>query len=147
MLGGRHSLIFVCRRPQTSTNLKLRVLAPQGASHVSRAPAYTLLGYPRASIIHLLPYLGTTRLVSGGMWWVRMLCACVPVWHEPESDRGHSCNVKEREREIIMYSKGAFQSPIQWHAIGPHRSSMLHPILIHDNWTGLSSICPVYKHT
>ena len=90
-------LFFVCRRPQAGMNLKLRDLAPfRVQSIVSRAPAYTLLGYlGGASIIPILPYRTWEEdgwCLSDGLWWGPCACTCactclcllcVCVWHEP----------------------------------------------------------------
>ena len=97
MLEAVTPFIFMCRRPQAGTNLKLRDLAPpQGTSHCFKCPGLHLIGLPGASIIAILPYLGRRRLVSDDVWCLvgacacACACACVPVWHEPESDRSHN---------------------------------------------------------
>ena len=97
MLAAVTPFIFMCRRPQAGTNLKLRDLAPpQGTSHCFKCPGLHLIGLPGASIIAILPYLGRRRLVSDDVWCLvgacacACACACVPVWHEPESDRSHN---------------------------------------------------------
>ena len=132
----------------------------EGAIHCFTCPGLHPIGLPwGASIIPIipLPYLGRKAvgvrlMVCGG--YLRMLVP-VPVVRvcgmnprRPESLEkviSQSCNIMETatKREIIMSSKGAFQSPIsylqspiQWHALGYRRSSMLHHILIYDNWPG-----------
>ena len=115
MLEVRHSLIFVCRarRPQTPgiwpppSPLRVHPI-------VSRAPACTPLGYLRASIFHHLTVPGSTRLVSGRVVGA-CLCVCVAGGTRVISQLLQYQG--ERREEIIMYSKGALQSPIQWHAI------------------------------
>ena len=144
-VGGRHSLIFVCRARRPPDNLKrnsgiwgpLRV-HPHCFTCPQPSPYWVTFG--RRSSTSYRPWEGSTRLGSG-VWWVRV-CVCVA-----GRTRGGKGNLpaaamsREREQEIIMYIKGALQSPIKWHATRAHRSSMLHHIPIHDNWAGLLSIC------
>ena len=143
----RSSFPYFCvPRPQAAgqSQTELRDLGPpQSASHCFTCPqaAPYWVTFGRRSSTSYRTWEGSTRLGSG-LRWVRV-CMCVAgrTRGGKVSSQTSCCNVKEREQEIIMYSKGALQSPIQWHATRAHRSSMLHHIPIHDNWAGRLSIC------
>ena len=98
--------IFVCRRPQAGTNLKLRDLAPpSGCLPLFQVPQLTpywaTLGRRSSPSYRTWDEHGWCPMASG----VRLL---VPAWHEPESDRSYNEEVisqlqrqgeRERERE------------------------------------------------
>ena len=115
MLEVRHSLISVCRarRPQTPG-----IWPPPPSEciplfHVPRhAPHWATFGRRSSTI---LPYLGAHGWCPD-VWWVRV-CVCVCGWRYTGNLPAAAISRREEREEIIMYSKGALQSPIQWHAI------------------------------
>lgn len=115
----RHSLIFVCRARRPPHNLKRK------SGHLPPLHCFKCHGMHPIDPIGLLSerrsstscrtWERSTRLVSD-VWWVRV---CVWVAGGTRGGKVISQLLQcpgERE-EIIMYSKGALQSPIQWHAM------------------------------
>lgn len=117
-------------------------------SHTPGVYPIGLLQYFRASIFHILPYLGgdegSTRLVSGVCGGCVSVSVCVCVWVARGTRGGKVIShllLLQYQGEIIMYSKGAI--PIS-NTMGMQRELIddrcFHHIFIHDDWLGFLSI-------